>query len=208
MPLSGTFAEFHDLFREVLAKLDNHEGIDRLDAYLARFPPLEQLEAWFEDAGLVDLKAEYDTFTILFKSSREFFFAPVIEYGPLNHWKAIAGKGQKMQDAFWHAKESIDAYFQGRPFAVTVHVGCVRGRKQTVEEARVHPRPPSEAAGPEEVYREPGAPAAPIDDDEVATGEVELVTGDFDVISDEKQRELAQVDGVDVDDDEIEEPIL
>src|SRR6185295_15313234 len=59
MPLSGTFAEFHDLFREVLAKLDNHEGIDRLDAYLARFPPLEQLEAWFEDAGLVDLKAEY-----------------------------------------------------------------------------------------------------------------------------------------------------
>src|SRR5262249_42507949 len=91
LPLAGTYGEFYDRDREVLSKLDQQEAIDRLDAHLTKYPPLEQVEAWFEDAGLVDLKAEWDTFTLLFKSSREFFFAPVIEYGPLSAWKTIAG---------------------------------------------------------------------------------------------------------------------
>ena len=84
----------------MLGKLDRQDAIDRLEAHMTQYPPLEQAEAWFEDAGLVDVKAEWDTFTLLFKSSREFFFAPLIEYGPLAAWKAIAGKGQPMQDAF------------------------------------------------------------------------------------------------------------
>jgi ubiquinone/menaquinone biosynthesis C-methylase UbiE len=188
-PLAGTFAEFHDLFTEVLSKLDRHDALERLEAHVATAPPLEQVEAWFEDAGLVDIKSEYDTFTLLFKSSREFFFAPVIEYGPLIRWKAIAGKGQLMQDAFWHAKTAIDAYFAGRPFAVTVHAGCVRGRKATAGEARLH------------LDRDA------LDEDEQPTGEVELVTGDFDVVAEEsKARMRAELDGVD--DDEPEEPIL
>ena len=49
------------------------------------------------------MKAECEVFTLLFKSSREFFFAPLIEYGPLADWKAIAGKGKQMQDVFWQA---------------------------------------------------------------------------------------------------------
>jgi ubiquinone/menaquinone biosynthesis C-methylase UbiE len=187
MPLSGTFDEFYDLFREVLSKLDRQDAIDRLDAHIAKYPPLEQLEAWFEDAGLVDIKSEYDSFTLLFKSSREFFFAPVIEYGPLAEWKAIAGKGQQMQDVFWHTKTAIDAYFAGRPFAVTVTAGCVRGRKAVPAERRLL------------LDRDA------LDEDEQPTGEVELVTGDFDVIAEEK-RALAEVDGVDEDD--AEEPIL
>lgn len=128
-PLAGTFGEFYDLFREVLIKGDYKDAIDRLDAYLVRYPPLEQAVAWFEDAGLTDIQTEYESFTLLFKSSREFFFAPIIEYGPLSSWKTIAGKGQQMQDVFWQTKASIDAYFQGSAFAVTVYAGCVRGRK-------------------------------------------------------------------------------
>jgi arsenite methyltransferase len=188
-PLAGTFAEFHDLFTEVLSKLDRHDALERLEAYLAEAPPLEQIEAWFEDAGLVDIKSEYDTFTILFKSSREFFFAPVIEYGPLTRWKAIAGRGQQMQDAFWQLKTAIDAYFAGRPFAVTVHAGCVRGRKATAAEARLH------------LDRDA------LDEDEQPTGEVELVTGDYDLVSEvSKERAPPEIDGVD--EDEPEEPIL
>ena len=45
LPLAGTFDEFFDLFREVLIKLDRQDAIDRLDAYLTRYPPLEQVEA-------------------------------------------------------------------------------------------------------------------------------------------------------------------
>jgi ubiquinone/menaquinone biosynthesis C-methylase UbiE len=186
LPLAGTFSEFYDLFREVLVKQDRQDAIDRLDAHLSKLPPLEQVEAWFEDAGLVDLKTEYDSFTLLFKSSREFFFAPLIEYGPLADWKQIAGKGQEMQDVFWHTKEAIDRYFQGGSFAVTVHAGCVRGRKDEGAAAKVI------------------LPAA-LDDDDVPTGEVQLITGDFDIIQ-ESKKQLEQIDGVD--EDEPDEPIL
>jgi ubiquinone/menaquinone biosynthesis C-methylase UbiE len=187
-PLAGTFGEFYDLFREVLVKRDMQGAIDRLDAHLSNYPPLEQAQGWMEDAGLVDVRGEYDQFTLLFKSSREFFFAPLIEYGPLQTWKKIAGKGQEMQDVFWHCKSAIDAYFGGGSFAVTVHVGCVRGRKDTTEAARLHA---------------PGAGPVP---SELQTGEVELITGEFDIVADE-QRVRTEVDGVD-DEEPDNEPIL
>ncbi len=62
LPLAGTFEEFFDIFREMLVKGDRAAAIDRLDAYLTRFPPLEQAVAWFEDAGLVDVEAEFDSY--------------------------------------------------------------------------------------------------------------------------------------------------
>jgi ubiquinone/menaquinone biosynthesis C-methylase UbiE len=128
LPLAGTFQEFHDLYREVLIKHDKHEALDRLDRHIARYPTIDQAEHAMKAANLAgDIEAE--EFTLLFKSSREFFFAPVIEYGPLSEWKDIAGNGQEMQDVFWYIKEAIDAYFNGRPFHVTVKAGCLIGKK-------------------------------------------------------------------------------
>jgi ubiquinone/menaquinone biosynthesis C-methylase UbiE len=177
LPLAGTYREFFDIFREVLTKLDRTEAIDKLDAYLTRFPPLEQATAWCEDAGLVDVHTDYDTFTVLFKSSREFFFAPLIEYGPLADWKAIAGKGEDMQQVFWQCKEAIDAYFGGGSFAITVEAGCLRGRK------------------------DPAAMPVTVDPDAVTTGEVELKTGEIEIM-DLGRRELGG-DGEGDDDDDV-----
>jgi ubiquinone/menaquinone biosynthesis C-methylase UbiE len=128
LPLSGTFQEFHDLYREVLIKHDKHEALDRLDRHIARYPTVERVERSLRAANL-DGSIDAEEFTLLFKSSREFFFAPVIEYGPLAEWKEIAGSGQEMQDVFWYIKEAIDAYFGDRPFHVTVKAGLVAGRK-------------------------------------------------------------------------------
>jgi ubiquinone/menaquinone biosynthesis C-methylase UbiE len=128
LPLSGTFQEFHDLYREVLIKHDKHEALDRLDRHIARYPTIDHVERCMKTANL-DGDIEAEEFTLLFKSSREFFFAPVIEYGPLAEWKDIAGSGQEMQDVFWYIKEAIDAYFDGRPFTVTVKAGCLIGKK-------------------------------------------------------------------------------
>ena len=187
LPLAGTWGEFFDLFREVLIKHDRQDAIDRLDAYLTRFPPLEQAQAWLEDAGLTDVKAEEEPFTLLFKSSREFFFAPVIEFGPLAVWKAIAGRGEQMQKAFWECKAAIDAYFPsaaGSSFAVTIWAGCVRGKKRLGE-----------------------APRLLLDrDDDVPTGEVELGTGEIEIVETAK-RELDDLDDLDEDTDD-KEPIL
>jgi ubiquinone/menaquinone biosynthesis C-methylase UbiE len=128
LPLAGSFQEFHDLYREVLIKHDKHDALDRLDRHIARYPSIERVERCMEAAGL-DGTIEAEEFTLLFKSSREFFFAPVIEYGPLTDWKDVAGNGQEMQDVFWYIKEAIDAYFDGRPFQVTVVAGCLVGKK-------------------------------------------------------------------------------
>ena len=128
LPLSGTFEEFHDLYREVLIKHDKHEALDRLDKHIASYPTIEHVERCMRSANLGG-GLEVEEFTLLFKSSREFFFAPVIEYGPLAEWKDIAGSGQEMQDVFWYIKEAIDAYFDGRPFQVTVKAGCIVGKK-------------------------------------------------------------------------------
>ena len=129
LPLAGTWGEFHDIYREVLVKHDRHDALDRLDAHLATYPTIDECRGWLVAAGL-DPVVEVEEFTLLFKSSREFFFAPVVEYGPLPAWKAIAGAGQELQDVFWHIKESIDAYFGERAFQVTVKAGCLIGRKR------------------------------------------------------------------------------
>jgi hypothetical protein len=128
MPLAGTFTEFYDIYREVLVKHDRPEAIARLDAHLAAYPTPARCEQWLAEAGLEPV-LEVEEFSLLFRSSREFFFAPVIEFGPLPAWKAIAGAGQELQDVFWYIKEAIDAYFDGRPFEVTVKAACLGGRK-------------------------------------------------------------------------------
>jgi ubiquinone/menaquinone biosynthesis C-methylase UbiE len=129
LPLAGTFQEFFDIYREVLVKHDRGEALDRLDAHLARYPSVDDLELAMDEAGLAGT-VDVDAYSLLFKSSREFFFAPVIEYGPLPAWKEIAGSGQELQDVFWYIKEAIDAYFGGRAFEVTVKAGCLIGQKR------------------------------------------------------------------------------
>jgi len=128
LPLAGTFQEFHDLYREVLIKHDKHEALERLERHIAHYPTMDHVERCMRSANLAG-RVEIEEFSLLFKSSREFFFAPVIEYGPLPEWKEIAGGGQEMQDVFWYIKEAIDAYFDGRPFQVTVKAGCIIGKK-------------------------------------------------------------------------------
>jgi hypothetical protein len=129
LPLAGTYAEFYDIYREVLTKSDQHDVLERLEAQILKNPDAEEAASWMEGAGLEDVDVEVEDFSLLFKSSREFFFAPVIEYGPLAAWKEIAGKGQTMQEIFWQIKESIDAYFRERAFEITVKAGCLRGIK-------------------------------------------------------------------------------
>lgn len=131
LPLAGTFGEFYDIYREVLVKHDKHAMLAALDEHIEHsYVTPERCEEWMAAAGLGEGALDVERFTMLFKSSREFFFAPVIEYGPLAAWKKIAGSGQEMQDVFWYIKEAIDAYFGGRAFEITVVAGCLRGAVQ------------------------------------------------------------------------------
>jgi SAM-dependent methyltransferase len=127
-PLRGTWSELLDLLRDVLREGHKTAGLSALDRYASAFPDGAAATEWLRAAGFVDVELVVDRWQILFKSAREFFFAPLIELGPLSQWKQLAGRGPDMQDAFFFTKEAIDSYFKGRPFAVTVVAAAVSGR--------------------------------------------------------------------------------
>lgn len=129
LALRGTWAEFLDIYRDVLEDNGKPESLAALDAYVASFPDGEAAARRAEQAGLRDVEVAVQRWELLFKSAREFFFAPAIELGPLSRWKQMAGRGDEMQDVFFFVKEAIDAYFGGGAFAVTVVAGCVKGVK-------------------------------------------------------------------------------
>jgi ubiquinone/menaquinone biosynthesis C-methylase UbiE len=168
LPIAGSFQEFHDLYREVLIKHDRGDALERLERHIARYPAIEQVERMMKAADL-DGGVEYEEFSLLFKSSREFFFAPVIEYGPLAEWKEIAGEGQEMQDVFWYIKEAIDAYWGDRPFQVTVKAGCIIGKKLEAPPQALDSSGPTPLMDDTSPYARQGG-ALPARPDKMATG--------------------------------------
>jgi len=175
LPLAGTFEEFNDLYREVLIKHDKHDALERLERHIARYPTIDHVERCMKTANLSG-HIELEEFSLLFKSSREFFFAPVIEYGPLQDWKDIAGGGQEMQDVFWYIKEAIDAYFDGRPFQVTVKAGCIIGKKH--EPHAVTPveieLPHIEISDDDDAFEDEVDTGLPLPPNKIAVGSVRL----------------------------------
>jgi SAM-dependent methyltransferase len=130
LTLSGSWAEFLDLYGDVLTEQGKRAGLAALARHRASVPAAETAVAWLEGAGLTDVGVEVNRFELLFKSAREFFFAPIVELGPLPMWKQIAGgHGDEMQDVFFFIKEAIETYFSGTVFPVSMVVGCLSGTK-------------------------------------------------------------------------------
>jgi ubiquinone/menaquinone biosynthesis C-methylase UbiE len=128
-PLRGTWSEFLDLFRDVLRENGKLESLAAVDRYVAALPDGESLARWLAEAGLKQIEVTTARWEILFRSAREFFFAPLVELGPLAQWKRLSGRGDQMQDVFFFTKEAIDTYFKDRVFAVTIVGAAVTGRK-------------------------------------------------------------------------------
>jgi ubiquinone/menaquinone biosynthesis C-methylase UbiE len=180
LPVAGSYQEFYDIFREVLVKHDRAEALARLDDHLAAYPTPEQCEDLMQRARL-EPKVELEEFSLVFRSSREFFFAPVIEYGVLSEWKALVGTGQEMQDIFWHIKEAIDAYYAERAFVVTIKAACLVGKKLSAplamsreliivdDDGEPLPAPPAQVA-------DGSSPS-----ESSAAREIELGTGDYEI---------------------------
>jgi ubiquinone/menaquinone biosynthesis C-methylase UbiE len=128
-PLAGTWREFLDVYRDVLLRLRRDESAVALAAYAESFPEPEALARQCEAAGVGPVAVETTHWELVFRTAREFFYAPVIEFGPLARWKTIAGKGPEMQDIFLAVKEGIDTYFGSSAFAVSVVAGLFMGAK-------------------------------------------------------------------------------
>lgn len=125
----GSWTEFLDIFHDVLTSRGKPEPLAALEAHLQALPDGESIARALEGAGLAEVDVELDHWELLFRSARELLYAPVVEHGPLERWKEIAGKGAEMQETFLATKEAIETYFGGRTFAVTLQAAGVRGKK-------------------------------------------------------------------------------
>jgi len=128
-PLAGTWREFLDVYSDVLVRLRRPASAAALAAYAKSYPEPEVLAKQLESAGLGPVAVETTHWELVFRTGREFFYAPVIELGPLARWKSIAGKGAEVQDVFLAVKEAIDTYFAGQPFSVSIEAGLFVGQK-------------------------------------------------------------------------------
>jgi ubiquinone/menaquinone biosynthesis C-methylase UbiE len=138
LPLADSWSEFFDIFKDILTKRDKNDIFKDIDSYQRKaLPTPEKVVKLMEKAGLLNVKYESQQFELLFKSAREFFFAPVVEYGPLKEWKAIIKISEEMKNLFVDIKDAIDTMFSGLIFPVTINAGCFSGIKPTEEEFEV-----------------------------------------------------------------------
>jgi ubiquinone/menaquinone biosynthesis C-methylase UbiE len=127
--LRGTWMEFTDVYRDVLVRLGREDALASLRGYTASFPEAGTVANQMEQAGFTEVSARREHWELMFRSAREFFYAPVIELGPLSRWKQIAGKGAEVQDTFLAVKQAIDTYFAGQPFSVSIEAGIFVAKK-------------------------------------------------------------------------------
>ena len=128
-PLRGTWAEFLDVYRDVLVRLGREDALASLRGHAASYPEAGTVAHHMEQAGFTAVTVQREHWELVFRSAREFFYAPVIEFGPLVRWKQIAGKGAEVQDTFLAVKQAIDTYFAGQPFSVSIEAGLMIGQK-------------------------------------------------------------------------------
>src|SRR5690606_5632054 len=85
LPLYGTWQEVEDLFEELLRDEGMRKEVATLQKLRRRRPKPSQLVAGMHELGMLDRDffVEHERFELLFRSGREFLFAPVIEHGPL-----------------------------------------------------------------------------------------------------------------------------
>jgi SAM-dependent methyltransferase len=128
-PLAGTWREFLDVYSDVLVRLRKNDVAQALEAYRCSFPEPETLARQLEGLGMGKVAVTTTHWELVFRTGREFFYAPAIELGPLPRWKAIAGKGPEVQDTFLAVKQAIDTYFSGSAFGVSVYAGLFSATK-------------------------------------------------------------------------------
>jgi SAM-dependent methyltransferase len=128
--VNGSWREFLDVYSDVLLRLRKNDAAAALQEYAKAFPEPEALARQLEAAGFAKVDVDTTHWELVFRTSREFFYAPVIDRGPLDRWKAIAGKGPVMRDTFAAVKQAIDTYFGGNAFSVSLVGGRFQASKR------------------------------------------------------------------------------
>jgi ubiquinone/menaquinone biosynthesis C-methylase UbiE len=130
MPLAGSWAEPEELVEEILRENGRRDLVPILHRVRRIRPRAEVVVDACRGLGVDDesIILEREAYELLFRSGREFLFAPVVEHGPLRLWRTVFAQAGDPQAAFWALKEAIDTYWQDHVFSATIHAGVLAVR--------------------------------------------------------------------------------
>jgi SAM-dependent methyltransferase len=130
LPMRGSFVEIADLLREYALKTDlPHLGKSVEAAVLVR-PTVDDLAREVRASGFDFVEVELRTATLEFQSGRDFFEDPMTRLIYLPDMAANLGLDVvELAHPLSYVREAIDKYFGIAPFALSVNVGCVSGRR-------------------------------------------------------------------------------
>lgn len=133
--MSGSFIEVIDLLREVALARELPEVAERVERYARSLPGEDTLRAELLHRGYRDILVESWEFTVEHPSSESLMSDPILEFAAMPEWRWCA-EGAPNADAVLRAlRDTIDTYYQGRDFALTVVGGCVSCRRADAGEA-------------------------------------------------------------------------
>ncbi len=141
LPLRGTFAEFYSLLETELAGREVEQ--QRLSAHLLSWPDVDTLRGWAKAAGLAEVELLISPFSLLFAGAVDFYYAPLIEFGPLLAWKSLFDRDASgMQAVFISLRDQIEKLCTQaespptglrpslrRPLTLTVRAACLSARR-------------------------------------------------------------------------------
>ncbi len=128
LPVSGSFTEIIDLFREYALKSDDGALHRAIEASHARRLTIESLAEELEEAGLADIDFEIRSQTLGFDTGRSLVEDPVTRFCILPEIAAWLGVSDLAQ-ATNYLVEAVDKYWSEDRFEVSVNVVAVSARK-------------------------------------------------------------------------------
>lgn len=128
-PLSGTFEEVLDMFREIAVRRDLTALQRRIDHLGARYPSALGWRARLSGAGFVEVEVEIEDLKIPFRNARELFADPMLRIVAMPEWRWLCGMQAGDEAVLAEAERALDTYFASGPLTLTVKAGIAEARK-------------------------------------------------------------------------------
>ncbi len=129
MPLRGSFLEIADLLRECALKHELADLTNAVEAAAQLRPTDEMFAKELASVGFEYVEVDVRPRTLKFDGGRAFFEDPATRLLILPEFRVNLAMAD-VEMPFSYVQDAIDKYWSDAPFELTVHVGCVSGRRK------------------------------------------------------------------------------
>lgn len=131
LALGGTWRDATQIVLDTLSAHQATWAYDQLRAIEKSRPSpkqvLEHAQTLTKDSRDTGLAIE--RYEILFANARDFFAAPLVQFGPLALWRALVRNHPNPGAVLWGIKEALDAHYEGHVLALPIVAAVATLRK-------------------------------------------------------------------------------